>query len=956
MSDDDAGTVTAIAPQVFSTGCSTNPNLVEAVREATNAALASLPPFDGAEDGGIDLAVVVASSLYDEPSRIVPTLLETASSYGGGVKHLVGNTAGGVIGSNSRGGSSSASSRAKKGGNAATAGGECRPQEVEASFAVSVTLALLPDVELRTFHVEAEDVPAFEDVGRIPPSLWKRSVGLGGLGEGEGDEEVDDPVFMVIPSPSFQKDLDDFLRGLQNAFPNSDTFGGIASTVSSLSRARMFKYSALSGTSDKQQIVYGDGCVGVALSGDVTVRTMIAQGAKPVGGVYRVVAAGEGNEDGSRSTIGAIVLDEAATAEENEAYAKEEEDSDDENDDGEEKTKQEKLAIDYAKARIPKPPLAEANFVMKRLSDDDQAFMRRALLIGLERGGSLGRTPSELARLAAGEGYRFTVRQIASAGMKDGSVTFPLGSVNVEVGARCRFFVRDGDFAKRELEALWTGYKKRELEATMGNDSDDGFIPTGCMVFPTLDRGVKLFGGKEGYESDLVSSFLPTVSSVSGFFANGVLGKLDGTLTNGANVGSNENMLHGSSSSHVVFGSKSKRPLYSPARAASEAANEAAAKAKAAAAEKSLAAEDEYVSEKSSSVASEDGRAAPRAENGELVVKRREIHHGRAMSVSSVEWSVAEKTAKPTSVLEGYMWEKETQIDRQRERISLALLLSQCKLAMMDPKNPKPRDWIGPIKQAGADGDFVIIPELKRIEPVTGSLRKRYDLPKIVKQLTNAGAPSISVNSDSVLFGGSMEDITQAREESTAAALSEAADSDDGVVSPPVLASDLLLYPYQLYKFRMAGADAVTIVVGALESKDIVYLTKIASTLQLQVVASVTTEAQIERLTKAVGAGGLSALVLSNRDLEHFDFDESGEQALSLLKSDALKTFREKLDIPIMVDGRVGIIKAEESGSNYIKELKEAGAFGAIVGGGIAFINEEDAAEALIRLAAQAGE
>ena len=39
-------------------------------------------------------------------------------------------------------------------------------------------------------------------------------------------------------------------------------------------------------------------------------------------------------------------------------------------------------------------------------------------------------------------------------GMKDGSVTFPLGSVDVSVGARCRFFVRDGDFAKKEGESM----------------------------------------------------------------------------------------------------------------------------------------------------------------------------------------------------------------------------------------------------------------------------------------------------------------------------------------------------------------------------------------------------------------------------------------------------------------------------------------------------------------------
>jgi len=160
------------------------------------------------------------------------------------------------------------------------------------------------------------------------------------------------------------------------------------------------------------------------------------------------------------------------------------------------------------------------------------------------------------------------------------------------------------------------------------------------------------------------------------------------------------------------------------------------------------------------------------------------------------------------------------------------------------------------------------------------------------------------------------------------------------------LASDLLLYPYQLYKLRLAGADAVTLVVGALESKDLLYLTKIASTSQLQVVASVTSEVQIDMLTK-LEAGSIAALVISNRELENFDFDNTGKQALDLLKSDALAAFREKNgdNVPVLVEGRVGIVEADE-GDNvaYIQALKDAGAFGAIVGGGLAAF-ERDVAE-----------
>ena len=55
-------------------------------------------------------------------------------------------------------------------------------------------------------------------------------------------------------------------------------------------------------------------------------------------------------------------------------------------------------------------------------------------------------------------------------------------------------------------------------------------------------------------------------------------------------------------------------------------------------------------------------------------------------------------------------WEKETQIDRLRERIPFAQLLTNTKTAMQDPMSPKLTDWIGSAKRAGAYGKFVIIP------------------------------------------------------------------------------------------------------------------------------------------------------------------------------------------------------------------------------------------------------
>lgn len=791
---------------------------------------------------------------------------------------------------------------------------------------------------IKTFHVLGGDVP--DDFGRVPPKVWKRAVGLNGFMEEDSATDQTDnavtPAFFLIPSPAFQNDLNDLLSGISYNFPGATTFGGIASTVSSLSRARLFRYDA----KEPQGIsTLADGCVGVAMVGDIELKTMVAQGTKPVGGIYRIVT-------GNECTIKAIMLDEAATEEANAAL--EELEEAEQEDEGKEST-QDKNAIAaaaYAKAAIPKPPLAEANFVMRALSDDDQSSMRKAILIGLERGGSMGRTPNELARLAEGKGHRFTVFQVAAAGMKDGSVTLPLGRVNVQPGTRVRFFVRESEFAKKEVQAIWTGYKKRSLEETLmrtGADAVSSFEPAMCLFMSTLDRGNKFFKGKSAYETNAISQFVPSLPCMGGFFTNGVIGKLDET-----EIGDKDVMVHGSASIYVLIGSASRRPIYSAAAAAAslklEAINEA-----------SDLAERNVELASITSTFTKDGQSerAPRAPNGELRLKRREVHSGRALTVSTVEWSVADNAATPTSTLEGFMWDKETEVDRFRERVPLSNLVSQCRLSQADPTVPKPRDWVGPILRRAQKGEFAIIPECKRIEPASGSLRKRYDVPKLANQFVKAGVAAMAVNCDPVLFGGSLEDLTSAREASSFAAAELA--TEDGVEVPPILASDLILYPYQLYKLRLAGADAVNLIGGALATKDLLYLTKIAASLQIQCLVTCTSEVQIEALLK-LSKGSIHGLILSNRDLEDFSFDMTGRQALGLLKSDALARLREYHgeNLLILVEGRVGLIeginaKGDPDINAYLQELEVAGAVGAIIGGALAKSENSEMLAGLLR-------
>ena len=65
---------------------------------------------------------------------------------------------------------------------------------------------------------------------------------------------------------------------------------------------------------------------------------------------------------------------------------------------------------------------------------------------------------------------------------------------------------------------------------------------------------------------------------------------------------------------------------------------------------------------------------------------------------------------------------------------------------------------------------------------------------------------------------------------------------------------------------RLAGADAVNLIVGALATKDLVYLTKIASSLQMQSMLTVTSVAQVENLS-VLSAKSVNGLIVSNRNV-----------------------------------------------------------------------------------------
>ncbi|MGI2903843.1 FIST signal transduction protein [Tolypothrix sp. VBCCA 56010] len=211
---------------------STRPSLEAAVADVVQRAVSSLT-------APADLGLVFISSAFtSEYSRLLPLLAEKLS-----VPVLIGCSGGGVIGTTDKG----------------------QTQELEAEPALSLTLAHLPRVNIQPFYIVAEELPDLDG----PPNAWLDLVGV---------PSSPTPQFILL-SGSFSSGINDLLQGLDFAYPGSVTVGGQASGGGG--RIALFCNDRL----------YREGTVGLALTGNIVLETIVAQGCRPIGKPLQVTKA-----------------------------------------------------------------------------------------------------------------------------------------------------------------------------------------------------------------------------------------------------------------------------------------------------------------------------------------------------------------------------------------------------------------------------------------------------------------------------------------------------------------------------------------------------------------------------------------------------------------------------------------------------------------------------------------
>jgi len=175
-----------------------------------------------------DLAVLFVSPHHRQSYNLISSAVVRQL----GPRHMLGCSGGGVIGA---------------------------AHEVEGAPALSLTVATLPGVEIKSFRFDDAGIPN-PDSG---PRVWEEAVGVKASAE---------PQFIVLADP-FSIRVDALLTGLDFAYPMAAKVGGLASAASGPGQNALFLDHHL----------HRDGAVGLALSGDIRMDTLVAQGCRPIG-------------------------------------------------------------------------------------------------------------------------------------------------------------------------------------------------------------------------------------------------------------------------------------------------------------------------------------------------------------------------------------------------------------------------------------------------------------------------------------------------------------------------------------------------------------------------------------------------------------------------------------------------------------------------------------------------
>lgn len=210
-------------------------------------------------------------------------------------------------------------------------------------------------------------------------------------------------------------------------------------------------------------------------------------------------------------------------------------------------------------------------------------------------------------------------------------------------------------------------------------------------------------------------------------------------------------------------------------------------------------------------------------------------------------------------------------------------------------------------------GRMGVIAEVKRRSPSKGDLRVDLDPAHLAAEYEAGGAACLSVLTDSEFFGGSPADLAAAR----------------AACRLPVLRKDFTVAPADVCDARLMGADAVLLIVAAVDQDELARLHALAVEMGLDVLVEVHDEPELERALSV----DASSIGVNQRDLTSFQVDP--ERAVRMA--------------PGIPDGVVRVAESGVRDAEDARRLADAGYDAVLVGESLVTSDDPAALVAALR-------
>lgn len=253
-------------------------------------------------------------------------------------------------------------------------------------------------------------------------------------------------------------------------------------------------------------------------------------------------------------------------------------------------------------------------------------------------------------------------------------------------------------------------------------------------------------------------------------------------------------------------------------------------------------------------------------------------------------------------ILEEIVAHKRIEVAAQKEQTPPRKLYAEVERIMSEGVSKRS------LSQALTENDFGIIAEFKRKSPSKGWIKEDGKPEIIPTSYEQNGAAALSILTDEMYFGGSLDFIRKARP----------------LVNLPILRKDFIIDEYQLFQARHVGADAVLLIAADLSKQEVRSLTSLAHDLALEVLLELHSEHELDYADIDVDALGVN-----NRNLGTF-------------VTDVQNSFRLATRLP---QDRVLVSESGISNPDTIRLLREAGYRGFLIGE--SFMKTDNPGEAL---------